>query len=86
MRTFECLVTDDRSATPLLTVMLVSDRDRACELASRELLQDVHHTGVELREDGQVIFRALREDLASPQSGPSAGEQRSFLRRLREAD
>ena len=82
MRTFECLVTDDRSATPLLTVLVVSDRDRACELASRELMTDAHHASVELREHGRVVFQARREDLiglARPEGAPP--ERRSFFRR-----
>jgi hypothetical protein len=83
MRTFECLVSDDRWAAPLLTVMMVSDQARACELAARELLQDLHHTGVELREDGRVIYRAQRSDLAQPTPAPTA-EGRSFRGRRRD--
>lgn len=73
MRSFECLMTDDRSTVEQLTWMVVSDVERARQLASQELLQDEHLQAVVLRENGQEVFRATRSELLD-----AAPERRSF--------
>lgn len=81
MRSFECLITDDRYSVPQLTWMVVSDVDRARELARRDLMQDQHHQAIELRENGRLVFSASRTDVAAEGKPPERnGEARSFRR------
>jgi hypothetical protein len=81
MRSFECLMTDDRYGVPQLTWLVVSDEARARELARRDLLQDRHHQAVELRENGRLVFSISRSELAPEGAPPEpGGETRSFRR------
>lgn len=60
MRTFTCLVTDDRYSVPQLSFLLVADEARARELARRELLRSEHHRAVELHDGARLVYNERR--------------------------
>jgi hypothetical protein len=77
LRSFECLITDDRTSVPELRWLVVGDAERAKALARRGLLQDAHYQAVELRENGALLFRVTREEL-TPALATAPAERRSF--------
>lgn len=73
VRILECLMSDDRYSVRQLSWIVVSDLERACELALRELLSDAHHRAVEVREDGRLVLALDRNGLlvdGGPRAGP----------------
>jgi hypothetical protein len=61
MRTFTCLIKDDRYSVPTLSLYVSSDLTRLRELAQRDLQQNPHHQHFEVHEGHQLLFRLSRE-------------------------
>jgi len=61
MRTFSCLITDDRYAIPTLAFFLAADERRARELALSRLMDSQHHREVEVLENGRAIYNWARD-------------------------
>ena len=56
MSSFEIFVDDDRYSVPSLYLITASDRERAKAIAERIWRESVHHRGVELRREGELVF------------------------------
>jgi hypothetical protein len=61
MRTFACFITDARYSVPTLDLLIVSDDERAKELALRRLMESSHHQAVEVVENGRRVYERRRE-------------------------
>ncbi|HEY8570972.1 hypothetical protein [Phenylobacterium sp.] len=62
MRSFECLITDDRFSVRQLTWIVVGSEERAHELAREELRRNKHCAAVELRENGRLLATMIRHE------------------------
>jgi hypothetical protein len=56
MRTFTCLITDDRYSVPQLSFVVAADEQCARVLVHRELTASRHHLAVEVLEAGRLLF------------------------------
>ncbi|WP_309090019.1 hypothetical protein [Phenylobacterium sp.] len=63
MRTYTCLVTDNRYSVPTLSFYLATDEERARELARRDLEANPHHSAFEVRDGDRLLFVERREAL-----------------------
>lgn len=56
MRTFTCLMADDRYSAPQLSFVMAADEGLAFEVARRRLQDNPHHRSVEMLEDDRLLF------------------------------
>lgn len=61
MRTFTCLIKDDRYSIPTLSLYVSSDLERLRELARRDLQQNPHHQHFEVHDGQRLLFSLTRE-------------------------
>ena len=77
LRTYTCLIVDNRYSVPSLAFHMASNDDDARAFAQADLAANPHHEAVEVRRDDEVLFieRRMHPDETSlPQRtapGPS---------------